>query len=136
MGIRQSIIPSPAPAERRPSCAAYIRPHPLHMITEHEIMRARAIVTRMASQQLGPEVKVRFKSISLHEPPKALLLPFLDAEAAGKPFADRPFVPRCIAIVWSTDNERHVAESIISLDTGTEVVRDEAAHGQHGFIDW
>ncbi|RMY66586.1 hypothetical protein D0863_08355 [Hortaea werneckii] len=75
------------------------------------------------------------KNITLHEPAKADLLPYLDAEASGKPISLRPFIPRCVEIIWSTANERIVHESIISLDANAEVSRTGPKKGQHGSID-
>lgn len=75
--------------------------------------------------------KVHFKNVSLHDPPKALLLPYLDAEAAGST-KNLPYVPRCVDIVWSTDNGRQVAESVVSLDSQTVIAEDYMAKGQQG----
>jgi primary-amine oxidase len=112
--------------------------HPLHIITDDEISRASAIVTRLVQGQdkaNGTKTHIHFKNISLHEPPKALLLPYLDAEAAGRLFSERPFVPRCVDVIWSSENERKITESIVSMDSNTEVGRIHAAYGQHGSID-
>ncbi|KAF2809239.1 uncharacterized protein BDZ99DRAFT_521680 [Mytilinidion resinicola] len=79
-----------------PRAALNIRPHPLQIITDQEISRARIIVENLAQEQSASgdnATRVRYKSISLHEPPKALLLPYLNAEAAGEPKSERPFVP-------------------------------------------
>ena len=112
--------------------------HPLHIITDDEVSRASAIVTKLVQEQDkadGTKTHIRFKNISLHEPPKALLLPYLDAEAAGKPLPERPFVPRCVDVIWSSENERKITESIVSMDSNAEVGRMHAAYGQHGPID-
>ena len=116
----------------------FTQPHPLHIITDDEISRASAIVTRLVKEQDkadGTKTHIRFKNISLHEPPKALLLPYLDAEAAGRPPSERPFVPRCVGVIWSPENERKITESIVSMDSNTEVGRIHTAYGQHGPID-
>lgn len=78
---------------------------------------------------------IRFKNISLHEPPKKFLLPYLDAEAAGVPLSQRPYVPRCLEVIWSAENERIARESVISLDAGIEVFRLKPAAGQHSSFD-
>jgi primary-amine oxidase len=136
MGNRQSTIPSPI-NERRPSQAVLIHPlHPLQPISKYEIVRATAIAAQLARKRYGEGVAMRYKSVALHEPPKALLLPYLDAEAAGTPPDERPFVPRCLDVIWAVDNERHVTESVISMDSGTEVHREDTKYGQHASIDW
>ncbi|ORY59986.1 copper amine oxidase 1 [Pseudomassariella vexata] len=117
---------------------AISRPHPLQLISADEVTKASAIVRSIAEKQgvaIGTKSGLRFKNISLHDPPKALLLPYLDAEAAGVPAADRPFVPRLILAIWSYDRESRVVESVVSLDSGTEVAQSQTAKGQHGSID-
>ena len=114
------------------------RPHPLHSITSTEIAKAAALLKSILSKRDAVEgitSKLRFKNISIQEPPKALLLPYLDAEAAGVPIDQRPFVPRCVAVVWSSNNERNVVESVVSLDAGCEVDQTRATYGQHSSID-
>ncbi|KAI6845993.1 putative copper amine oxidase [Hortaea werneckii] len=110
------------------------RPHPLRLISDSEIFEARNILLETLRQSQTPP-SIRFKNITLHEPAKADLLPYLDAEASGTPAALRPFVPRCVEIIWSTVNERIVHESIISLDANAEVSRTGPQKGQHGSID-
>lgn len=116
------------------------RPHPLHLLSPDEMTRASDIVRGIAEKKGiktsgGDGHGLHFKSISLCDAPKALILPYLDAEAAGVPVARRPFVPRLVSVIWSHGRERHVAESVVSLDSGTEVQRNEAKKGQHGSID-
>jgi primary-amine oxidase len=114
------------------------RRHPLHQITDEEITRASSIVKRGVNRldiRDGTRTSIRFKSVSLQEAPKALLLPYLDAEANGIAYKKRPFVPRCLNVIWSYDNERKVIESVVSMDSNTEVDRNQAAPGQHGSID-
>lgn len=113
------------------------RPHPLSLLTADEITAASALLRSLiAKQEPSLLPTLRFKSISLSEPPKALLLPYLTAEANPSiPPSARPFVPRCISIIWSALNERRVAESVLSLDTGLEVHREIPRKAQHGAND-
>lgn len=111
------------------------RSHPLHPITAPEITQAASALKAIVRERHGESFAFRFKNISIHEPAKALLLPYLDAEAAGIPLKQRPFVPRCVDVVWSSDNERTVRQSTISLDTLTEIGRIEAEKGQHSSLD-
>lgn len=111
------------------------RPHPLHSITASEISHAAWILTKILKDKNGPEFRFRFKNISISEPPKALLLPYLNAEAAGTPPQLRPYVPRCVDLVWTYDNERNLCESKVSLETQEEVRRVVALPGQHSPLD-
>lgn len=110
------------------------RSHPLAFLTPEEITTASAIVKALiAKTEPSLLSTLRFKSISLSEPPKALLLPYLAAEASGA--TQLPFVPRCLSVIWSALHERRVSESVISLDTGVEVHRESPRKGQHGAND-
>jgi primary-amine oxidase len=107
--------------------------HPLQLLDDKEIRAATTILTKQLSSTLPAEDnKIHFKNISLHDPPKALLLPYLDAEAANLPHAQRGYVPRCVDITWSIQNGRKVAESTVSLDAKTVIDEVYAAKGQHG----
>ncbi|GAD93404.1 hypothetical protein PVAR5_2014 [Paecilomyces variotii No. 5] len=112
-----------------------LRSHPLLNLNPNEIRRASHIISRVVHQKHGPTCPIRFKSISLHEPPKALLLPYLDAESAGTPAGSRPFVPRLVEVVYSIGDGRDFFESVVSLDTDTEVEVVKAARGQHSPMD-
>lgn len=111
------------------------RPHPLHSITSAEITQASQSLKNILREKHGRELVIRFKNVSISEPPKALLFPYLEAEAKGVPAHQRPYVPRCADVVWVSDNERNLCESTISLDTGKEVKRVTAAKGQHSSLD-
>lgn len=127
----QTSIPSSA-------ISAAVRPHPLHSITDAEITGASAIVRKVVQEidaTNGTQSKLRFKNISQHEPPKSLLLPYLDAEAAEVPTEQRPFVPRCVDVIWTINNERDIFESTVSLDSGTIVSQSKTLPGQHSSLD-
>ena len=112
-----------------------INNHPLQFLKDYEIRQATSILLRHVQEEdkrHGNVTKVHFKNISLHDPSKALLLPYLDAEAAGVPFGQRPYVPRCVDLTWSTDSERQVTESVVCLNTQSVVGEIHAAKGQHG----
>jgi len=109
------------------------RPHPLNFLSAEELSQASAILKRILADQNIQNF--RFKNVSLKEPPKALLFPYLEAEATGMPVSQRPFVPRLVEIGWSIDNERKLNESIMSLDSNSEVRRISAKHGQHSSFD-
>jgi primary-amine oxidase len=109
--------------------------HPLHLLTAEEIRSASSILLHHVQQDnkpAGQDLEIHFKNISLHDPPKALLLPYLDAEASGTPAQKRPYVPRCVDIIWSTGNGRKVTESTVSLNARKVITETHAAKGQHG----
>lgn len=109
------------------------RRHPLALLIPDEITTASTIVRDLVAKTEPSLLStLRFKSISLSEPPKALLLPYLDAESNKTAL---PFVPRCISVIWSALHERRVSESVVSLDTGLEVRRESTRKGQHGAND-
>lgn len=109
--------------------------HPLQLLKEDEIKTASSILLghlRNLGDSAGLSNAVHFKNISLHDPPKALLLPHLEAEASGVPLERRPYVPRCVDIVWSTENGREVRESTISLDSKSIIAQTQTGPGQYG----
>lgn len=108
-----------------------MRCHPLQLLSDTEISAASDALRKLVHSQ-HPTASVHFKNISLHDPPKALLLPHLDAEAAGTPFDQRPYVPRCVDITWTIDSDRNVTESTVSLDTSTVVGETRTGRGQYG----
>ncbi|KAF9879587.1 hypothetical protein CkaCkLH20_03130 [Colletotrichum karsti] len=112
-----------------------VRTHPLRPITAAEITQASGVLRSILTKKHGEEFSFRYKNVSIREPPKALLFPYLEAEAQGVPPEQRPFVPRCVDIVWTASNERTLCESTISLDSSTELKRSIATHGQHSSLD-
>lgn len=109
--------------------------HPLRLLKDSEIRLASSILIdhiRSLDEKSGSQTHLHFKNISLHDPPKALLLPYLDAEASGISSEQRPYVPRCVDIVWQTEAGRNVTESTISLDSRSVISESHAGKGQHG----
>lgn len=112
------------------------RVHPLRDLSPEEIKHAAVILRKIQQAKAGgvaPEF--RFQHITLSEPPKALLLPYLDAESSGVKESDRPWVPRCAKITWSMVRERKDCETTISLDTESEVAHIDAKAAQHNGLD-
>jgi primary-amine oxidase len=99
------------------------RRHPLKGLTPDETRLAAAILKKaIQEKEGGSSDNIRFQHITLDEPPKALLLPYLDAESAGVEPSKRPWVPRCARITWSHVHERQDSETVVSLDTDAKVV--------------
>lgn len=91
--------------QRENQVLASRRCHPLQLLSNTEIESASTLLLqhiRKEDERSRRRTKVHFKNISLHEPPKALLLPYLDAEAGGTPLEQRPYVPRCVSLLRST----------------------------------
>lgn len=55
--------------------------HPLAPLSENEIINASSLIQALWSSS----TVLHFKTITLREPPKAEVLPFLEAEHAGRP---------------------------------------------------
>jgi primary-amine oxidase len=112
------------------------RVHPLRGLTAGEIRLAAAILTKIQQAKSGEAPRtVRFQHITLSEPPKSLLMPYLDAESAGIESSKRPWVPRCARITWAQVHERQDCESIVSLDTELEVAHTDTKVSQHNGLD-
>jgi hypothetical protein len=112
------------------------RIHPLRGLTADEIQHAGAILTKIQKAKSGDASRtVRFQHITLSEPPKALLMPYLDAENSLVEPSNRPWVPRCAKITWSQVHDRRDCESIVSLDTESEVAHIDAKVTQHNGLD-
>lgn len=110
---------------------ARVRGHPLHLLKPEEVQEASSILLSYLRKH-NQQDRIHFKNVSLHDPPKALLLPHLNAEAAGVPINQRPYVPRCVDITWSTGGGRQVTESVVSLDAKTVVAESHTLLGQQG----
>lgn len=118
------------------SSKAVPRVHPLIGLSPAEITRAGAVLSKSIRQKANDASKsIRFRHITLQEPPKALLLPYLDAESAGVESERRPFVPRCAQVSFTEPNGTQLEEACISLDTETVVSILAAEKGQHSPLD-
>lgn len=112
------------------------RPHPLHNITPAEIRHASETVSHILKEQHHDDRPLWFKHVYLQEPPKALLMPYLDAENAGVPAPQRPFVPRLAGVIYHPVGQaKEFREIIVSLDSGTEVEFRTPTTGMHSSFD-
>ncbi|PQE19221.1 primary-amine oxidase protein [Rutstroemia sp. NJR-2017a BBW] len=85
--------------------------HPLGPLTASEIIQSSKIV-----KGLWPSAtSLQFKSITLQEPSKADLVPYLTAEHSGKQLPD---VPRRSFVIYYIRNTDKLHEAIINLTTG------------------
>lgn len=112
------------------------RVHPLRALSENEILKASAIAKRIFQEKINDAQKeIRFKHITLSEPPKSFLMPYLDAESDGVSVSERSFVPRCAHVIYSVPGEPGFTDSIISLDTESEVTSVVSKEGDHTGFD-
>src|SRR6478735_1549126 len=111
------------------------RTHPLHALSEEEMLKAAEIVRTIVKEKFEGKEEVRFKHTTLSEPPKSLLLPYLDAESDGVPVSARPFVPRCAQVLYTFPGKPGFTESIVSLDTGTEIKSTLSKPGDYAGFD-
>lgn len=120
--------------------AAAAHPHPLEPASLAELDRAVRIV-----RAAHPGHTLSFKQGSVHEPPKAVLLPYLRAErAAEKPpshdgrhppvpaaHVDAPRPAREIYLVYLIVGTPRVFDAVVDLDTGKLVQRTEQPRAHH-----
>lgn len=103
--------------------------HPLLPLTIPEVHVARNIVLSIHKNSI-----LDFRSLSLEEPPKAELQPFLDLEHAGLLKADTPRPARLARVTYDVISGDRVAkyyESLVDVLNGTIVsqeVVDQPAH--------
>ncbi|KAI5787166.1 copper amine oxidase [Geopyxis carbonaria] len=95
-------------------------PHPLAQLATEEIHSARDIVRHARSTALS----VVFRTITLEEPAKATLIPFLAAEHSGRltPRTERP--PRLARVLYDVilpDKSLDFCDSLVNIATGQEI---------------
>ncbi|KAA8566226.1 hypothetical protein MFRU_019g01260 [Monilinia fructicola] len=102
--------------------------HPLGPLTAGEILQSSKIV-----KGLWPtEVTIQFKTVTLQEPEKAELVPFLNAEHSGSPL---PKVDRKSFVVYYLKNTDKLHEAIINLSTGEVESNVRLGPNIHSSID-
>ncbi|KAH6855386.1 copper amine oxidase [Chaetomium sp. MPI-CAGE-AT-0009] len=101
------------------------RPHPFDPLTAKEIQQAADILIGHCSAD-----PVIFRVITLWEPPKADIIPFLDMEHEGKETPTPP--PRLAKVQAHVDNRFFE----FKVDLGRQsVISEEALEGRHSHID-
>lgn len=98
-------------------------PHPLAQLSEQEFIKARDVIV----QHHGADESLFFRSIYLHEPKKAELVPFLQAEHSGDPSKNTDRPPREAYVEYDVVHSDHYeyTRSVVNVVTG-EVVSAEA----------
>lgn len=78
-----------------------------------------------------PNHQLVFRVVTLAEPPKALMIPFLEAEHAGRT-AKPP--ARTARVQFYRDAATDFREALVELDTG-KIVDEQTLPGRHSYID-
>lgn len=104
--------------------------HPLDPLTPEEISRS-ATIARPDFGQHQPN----FRVITLQEPPKHQLAPFLDRERQGKPPGPAPTRHARVEVTLpSPDGGGGVFELLVDLDRN-RVAKKQHVPGKHSYID-
>ena len=105
------------------------RVHPLDPLTPDEITSAAAI---LRSSYLA-DSPIHFKAVTLDEPPKQLVLRFLDAEHNGS--ITLPNVPRTAYVLYVMLNTRKTFEAIVDLMAQKVVSNSQIPSDCHAAAD-
>ena len=101
----------PAPPSSAPCYVKSPRAHPYNPLSADEIKYASSIL----ETQWAQNTDIQYKVITLQEPPKKEVLPYLDAEARG---ASLPFIARKAFISYYPRKTNKLHEAIIDLGEG------------------
>ncbi|KAL1973967.1 hypothetical protein VTN31DRAFT_5527 [Thermomyces dupontii] len=101
-------------------------PHPFDPLSPEEISKAADIIRKAHAGQ-----KITFRVLTLAEPPKKLMIPFLEAEHQGRS-AQPP--ARQAQVQFHTDARPDLMEAIVELSTG-RIVELQALPGRHSYVD-
>ncbi|OIW30441.1 amine oxidase [Coniochaeta ligniaria NRRL 30616] len=102
-------------------------PHPLDPLTPQEISLATGIV-----RNHFPKVKLVFRAITLSEPPKKELVPFLEAERLGNPHPYQlPRVAQVLVYLGEATQFRRVQVNL----TEEKVSEVKNLSGSHAYVD-
>ncbi|RCI12257.1 hypothetical protein L249_0746 [Ophiocordyceps polyrhachis-furcata BCC 54312] len=102
-------------------------PHPLAPLSEPEFCRARDAVIKLR----GPDEAMFFRSLYLEEPPKAEMIPFLEAEHAGSLKHDTPRPRRRARAEFDVIGTSHCVFTCVIVDVETgEIVSRRTADGE------
>ncbi|KAF8245817.1 hypothetical protein K440DRAFT_633127 [Wilcoxina mikolae CBS 423.85] len=95
-------------------------PHPLEQLSVEEVNRARGVIRKQRSAALS----IVYRDITLEEPRKALLVPFLTAEHAGQLSSKTERPPRLAKVLYdviAADKSLDFCDSVVNVVTGQEL---------------
>lgn len=104
-------------------------PHPLAQLSPAEFLTAREAIVKAH----GAESSIFFKSISLSEPSRAELVPFLAAEHDGSLSDDTKRPPRQALVeydVISADHQQHTRSVVNLLTQDVNIIKTEGRVAQ------
>ncbi|KAI7370811.1 putative copper amine oxidase [Hortaea werneckii] len=104
---------------------------PLDPLTPEEISRAASIVR----PNFGRQDNLNFRVITLQEPPKAVLAPYLDNERCGKPKGSPPIRHARVEVVLSDDDHNHALFGLLVDLDKNRVAAKQHVPGKHSYID-
>ncbi|KAF9886316.1 hypothetical protein FE257_011575 [Aspergillus nanangensis] len=102
-------------------------PHPLDPLSPEEITLAGRLL-----KKAFPGDHIVFRVVTLQEPPKAHMIPFLDAEHTGKPSISSP--KRTAFIQFYRGTAADFREVELELHTGI-IRREKKLEGKHSYLD-
>lgn len=112
-----------------------LSPHPLSQLTADEIRRAADIIRKARPSRSS----IVFRTITLEEPAKAILLPFLATEHAGKlsPWTERP--PRLAKVLCDViveDKTTDFCTAVVDIGIGQEISFEIVDKKFHAPMSW
>ena len=111
--------------------ASPLHPHPLAQLSKDEFARARDFIVKAHSS----DDSLFFRSIYLQEPRKAELVPFLEAEHAGKLTDETARPPRLALVeydILGPAKHQHT-RSVVHLGTGEIVSKHTAQEAAYPY---
>lgn len=102
--------------------------HPLDPLTPDEI----TTVAKILRAVYPPNSPIHFKAVTLDEPAKSLVVPYLEAEHRGSPL---PIVPRSAYVLYVMQNTHKTFEAIVDFSTGKLVSNAEIPADCHAAAD-
>lgn len=99
------------------------KPHPLDQLSEVEAKKAVDLL-----RKANPGKKIHIKNIQAQEPPKKVMIQFLEAEHSGHPIAPPPRIAYCVFFILN----EHIAQELwLDLDSENVVARKMFESGSH-----
>lgn len=102
----------------------------IHCVSINHLLHQAASLVR----PLFNEQALNFRVITLQEPPKHLMVDFLDNEHHNKQSASPPRRARVEVIVKNSTGNNDLYELVVDLDKN-EVIRQQHQVGKHSYID-
>ncbi|KAJ5180674.1 hypothetical protein N7492_003884 [Penicillium capsulatum] len=103
--------------------------HPLDPLTPREILAARNIV-----RDDFPGQAPNFRVITLREPPKQAMIPFLESEHRGETPVTRPARTARVQVTIPGSQSPELVELLVDLDASAITMKEHLV-GRHSYID-